>query len=229
MGLVRWLHNVNGLPPLTLQLRPNKAWYVIPDYPYPDWQLPETAKERQYLVDKFNATPVEPQPNPVLQLLTAAGSFDLLHFACHGEAEQDNISRARVVLEGRIEGQNFVPAYLNASTIEQYARLRGPDGLQAIVVLNACQTGRLGYKLTGIGGFAQAFLRAGAGAFVGTLWSVGDIPARAFTEAFYDALQEGKSIAEATTAARAKARADGDATWLAYVVYAHPEAKLTLG
>jgi len=85
---------------------------------------------------------------------------------------------------------------------------------------------RAGYKLTGIGGFSQAFLRKGAGAFVGTLWSVSDAPARTFTETFYRRLLAGDTVAEAAIKARAAARKDGDSTWLAYVVYAHPHATL---
>jgi CHAT domain-containing protein len=95
-----------------------------------------------------------------------------------------------------------------------------------MVVLNACQAGRQNWKLTGIGGFAQAFLRRGAGAFVGTLWSVGDAPARNFTEAMYRALKAGDPMAAAVRAGRAAARAAGDATWLAYAVYGHPAARL---
>jgi len=48
-----------------------------------------------------------------------------------------------------------------------------------------------------------------------------------FTEAFYTQLLEGKNVSEAALAARKKAQADGDATWLAYVVYAHPHATLS--
>lgn len=80
--------------------------------------------------------------------------------------------------------------------------------------------------MTGVGGFTQAFLRRGAGAFIGTLWSVGDSPARSFTEEFYDGLLKSVTIAEATVKAREKARQAGDATWLAYVAYGHPHAKL---
>ena len=50
-----------------------------------------------------------------------------------------------------------------------------------MVVLNACQVGRTGYQSTSIGGFAEAFLKGGAGAFVGTLWSVGDQPPSTFS------------------------------------------------
>jgi CHAT domain-containing protein len=74
--------------------------------------------------------------------------------------------------------------------------------------------------------FAEAFIRAGAGAFVSSLWAVGDEPATTFSHEFYAELKDGSSVAEAAVAAREKARAAGDATWLAYVVYAHPDAKL---
>ena len=226
MGLLRWLHNVNGHPPVQLRIRDKRARYVIPNYPHPDWVLPDTAKERAFLEAKFAATAVEPQPNEVRTLLSQAGAFDLLHFACHGEADQDNSGNARIVLEGRVEGTNYIPTRFDASTVEAFARLRGQDGTQPIVFLNACQAGRAGYKLTGIGGFAQAFLRAGAGAFIGTLWSVGDEPAFCFGKVFYEALLNGQTVPQATTAARAAARQAGDATWLAYVVYAHPHATL---
>lgn len=227
LGLVRWLHNVNGLPPTVLRVREGRARYVIPDYPHPDWKLPSTLNERLYLEKTFTATPIEPQPNPVRTALTQPGTFDLLHVACHGEAESDKIAHARIVLEGRVEGPSFVPAHLNASTVETFARLKGADGVQPLVFLNACQAGRAGYQLTGIGGFAQAFLKAGAGAFVGTLWSVDDQPAFFFGRAFYEALRKGDSISEAAVKAREAARRD-DATWLAYVVYAHPHARLVV-
>lgn len=95
-----------------------------------------------------------------------------------------------------------------------------------MVVVNACQSGRLGFKLTGVGGFAEAFLRRGAGAFVGTLWSVSDQPARTFTEMLYTSLLDGSTLAAATVAAREKARTAGEGSWLAYVVYGHPFTRL---
>ena len=97
-----------------------------------------------------------------------------------------------------------------------------PDRLLSRIVV-----GRAGWGLTSIGGFAEAFLRAGAGAFVGTLWAVCDRPARTFGEAFYGALLGGRTLAEATRAGRDGARAAGEATWLAYVVYGHPHATLS--
>ena len=84
------------------------------------------------------------------------------------------------------------------------------------------------YALTGVSGFAQAFLKGGAGAFIGSLWAVGDRPARVFSEALYMALLAGSDLAEASRKAREKAKTAGDATWLAYVVYGHPYLKVTL-
>ena len=83
-----------------------------------------------------------------------------------------------------------------------------------------------GYQLTRTGGFAQGFLKAGAGIFVSTLWSVVDEPARRFTEVFYGQLVSGHSVADAATVARQKCRADGDPTWLAYVVYGRPDGRV---
>ncbi|HEV2840863.1 MAG TPA: CHAT domain-containing protein [Chthoniobacterales bacterium] len=225
MGLVRWLYEA-GWPPEQLRIRKDKARYVIPHYPHPDYVLPEAEQEYQFLEHEFGATSVEPKSDAVRKLLSEPGSFDLLHFACHGVADQDNIANAQLLMEGRVEGSSYIPDHFSATTAEAHANLRS-DGAAPIIVLNACQAGRAGYKLTGIGGFARAFLRRGAGAFIGTLWSVGDSPAREFTEEFYLQLKSGRTVAEAAVAAREKARSAGDATWLAYVVYGHPHAKLT--
>jgi hypothetical protein len=228
LGLVRWLYD-GGWPPIQLLIRPGQARYVIPDYPHPDYKLPETVVEREFLEATFGATAVEPQPNPVRKILSTPGAFDLLHFACHGVADSDDITSAQLVLEGRRDNGDYTPAFLTATAAEKRSNLKAPDGMRPMIVLNACQAGRAGYRLTGIGGFAQAFLRGQAGAFIGTLWSVGDAPARVFTEALYTELLAGKNVSEAAVAAREQARADGDATWLAYVVYAHPHATLSRG
>lgn len=226
-GLVRWLHNF-GWPPERITLRPGRSRYIIPEYPDPRYTLPAALEEAPFLEEKFRATPVEPQLNAVRNLLQEGGAFDLLHFAGHGEAEHGNIANAALLLQGRMEGREYVGAKLNATTVGQFARLEGVDGSRPIVVLNACQAGRAGYKLTGIGGFARAFLTGKAGIFVGALWSVGDQPARTFTEKFYECLLAGDLLAEAGISAREAARSASEATWLAYVVYGHPHATIAL-
>jgi CHAT domain-containing protein len=77
-------------------------------------------------------------------------------------------------------------------------------------------------SLTGAGGFAQRFLEAGAGAFIGTYWSVYDQPAIDFAKATYNRLLAGTPIARAVKEARNQIQSSGDATWLAYTVFADP-------
>lgn len=225
LGVVRWL--VNGYPPEALRIRKNKARYVIPDYPAPN-ELPDAQKEIDMLKKRFGATEVPAEAEAVYDLLEQAGNFDLLHFACHGAADAADIGTARLEMPGkqRMDGSLSEEDVL-ATTVRQEAELRA-DGMQPIVVLNACQSARSGYTLKGMGGFAEAFIEAGAGVFVGSSWSVGDTPAFAFMDEFYAQLvDERKPLATAAAAARKKAREDGDATWLAYVVYGHPRAKVT--
>lgn len=225
MGLVRWLRNM-GWPTEDLRARPGRCHFVIPKYPHPDYRLPGAEAEEPFLRDKFKATPVDPRPKPVRTILETGG-FDLLHFACHGVADSQNIARAELLLEGRIEGQNYVTEKLRATTIENLNHLVGTDGVRPIVTLNACQAARAGYKMTSIGGFSQAFLGRGAGMFIAALWSVGDLPARTFTEKLYQELLDGKTLAEASIAGREASRAAQEATWLAYTVYGNPHARLT--
>lgn len=225
LGLVRWLYNI-GWPTEVLHARPGRCFYVIPDYPHPQYQLPQAGAEVDFLEQRLNATEVEPHAPEVRRILRGPAAFDLLHFACHGVADSGDIARAELLLQGRVEGTNYVTERLHPSVVEQSANLIGPEGNAPMVVLNACQAGRAGYKLTSIGGFSRAFLRKGAGMFVGALWAVGDAPARTFTEKLYDRLLAGDPLAQATVAAREAARQAREATWLAYTVYGNPHAKL---
>ena len=83
-----------------------------------------------------------------------------------------------------------------------------------------------GELFTTVGGFAKAFLDAGASAFVSCLWSVQEQPARVFVEKLYEELLKGTPMSRASALARAAARDADDPTWLAYVVYARPDAVL---
>lgn len=223
MGLVRW--QWGSWPPDELFIRPGRARFVIPSYPDPRHQLVDTLAERRFLEQRLAATAVPPHQREVLQLLRDPKSFDLLHFAGHGLATANDIGDAQVLLEGRVEAGHYMPEPLRASLVAQNFEVPA-QGSRPVVVLNACQVGRLGYQLASIGGFAAAFVGGGAGAFVSSLWSVGDTPARTFLQAFYEALVAGARMAEAVTLARTAARRSGDATWLAYTVYGHPEARL---
>jgi hypothetical protein len=227
LGLVRWLHNV-GWPSTQLRARKDRCFCVVPRYPHPDYKLPGAEAEADYLITKLRAKEVEPHAGPVRKLLETAGGFDFLHFSCHGAADSADVSRAELLLEGRVDGTNYVCEPLRVTAIEQLSSLVGPDGVRPIVTLNACQLGRAGYKLTSTGGFSRAFLRKGAGMFVAAMWSVGDETARTFIETLYERLIAGDELSQASVVAREAARAAGDSTWIAYTVYGNPHATLAL-
>lgn len=81
-------------------------------------------------------------------------------------------------MKGAVRQGEYVKDMLTAGAVETYGDLARPDGSGPLVFLNACQVGRAGYSLTGLGRFARAFLSIKAGGFVGTLWSIGDTSAR---------------------------------------------------
>lgn len=223
-GLVRW--RLGSFPPKQLRVRRGRARSLIPDYRDPQFVLSEPVHEASYLKERFGASAVRATPSGVLQLLRG-GTFDLLHFSGHGAADVEDILSARVLLQGRKSGRTVVPEYLSATEVSENARWARPGEAGPIVVFNACQTGRDGILLTTAGGFADAFLDAGASAFVSCLWSVHQQPSRVFVEKLYDELLDGTPMAMATSRARKAARDQGDATWLAFVVYARPDAVLT--
>lgn len=218
MGLVRWLYGSGRFPSRQISVCKGEAAYVIPHYPDPRYRLPQAEKESEFLQATFNAYEIEPTSAKVRSALTDP-SFGLLHFAGHGVADQENIGDSKLMMKGRVEGKEYIPDFLSATTVGQFSNMWTK---RPMVVLNACQIGREGYTLTGIGGFAEAFLRSGAGAFIGPLWSVGDRPAKLFTETLYKELIEGQKLSQATNSAREAARQAGNSTWLAYTVYGHP-------
>ena len=227
-GLVRWLHN-KGAAPLTLNVRKGRSFYLVPDYPHPDYKLPAAQEEIPFLQKMIGGKPVKPDVTAIRDLMRIPGTVDHFHFSGHGEAEAQKAVDAQLMLSGTIEsGNQWVPRYLKADFIAQNARLEGQDGAKPIVVLNACQVGRAGWRLSSIGGFAESFISAGAGIFVGSLWSVGDEPAHDFSEAFYRALSKGKTLANAAMLGREAARRAKEGSWLAYVVYGYPYAKVTI-
>ena len=228
MGLIRWLEGEgeNGWPVEQILVRDDKVGFVIPNYPHPDYKLREAQEEKQFLIDVFQAREIVSESGIVRGKISTPGEFDLLHFACHGDADSSKIGEAALLMEGRIENNEYIiDNALNVTVVSSFCNLAGKDNYP-LVVLNACRAGRTGYSLTRIGGFSRAFISGGAGAFVGALWSVGDFTARAFAEVLYTELLKGETLGSATRTARAHCAQQQDSTWLAYVVYGNPCMRL---
>lgn len=222
-GLVRW--QLGSFPPQHVRVRRGHARSICPVYADPMFKNDVGAVEAGFLRDRFGAKAVRATPTGVGRLLRGGG-FDLLHFSGHGAARSDDIAEAKVLLQGQRRGRTVRQQYLSATDVSENLDWTGPDRIGPLVVLNACQTGRSGELFTTVGGFAKAFLDAGASAFVSCLWSVQEEPARLFVQTFYEELLRGTPMSRASALARAAARDADDPTWLAYVVYARPDAVL---
>lgn len=230
LGLVRWFDNMVW-PRTQLRLRPDRARHVVPDYVEPGYKLVGAEREEELLIDLFGS---QAAPDESLALSDALNfdepdkAMDLVHFACHGEAQAQSIWNASILLAGsQILGtQSYRQDFLDLSTVKQRVRLEAPDGNRPIVFLNACQAGKTGQTLAGTGGLSEAFVRKGAGLFIGSLWSIGDATALTFAKTFYAALIDGAHVAAAIREARTAAKEAEEPTWLAYTVYGHPYARL---
>ena len=184
-GMVRW--QLGSFPPREITVRADRARALVPAYKDPRYSLPETAQEKLFLTERFGAVDVKATPTGVRSLLRS-GDFDLLHFAGHGAADPEDIADAKILLQGRKRAGTVEPEYAGATMVRQNAAWAAKGTTGPVVVLNACQVGRSGELLSTVGGFAKAFLDAGASAFVSCLWSVQDTPSRLFVERLYDEL-----------------------------------------
>ena len=104
---------------------------------------------------------------PGLRQAIQRGDLGLLHFCCHNAFARGTPNASRIMLES----QPFEPVFLNAHA----GRFTNP-----LVFLNACRTDGQAPLYTTIEGWAQKFLQAGAGAFIGSLWEVVDTSASTY-------------------------------------------------
>lgn len=186
--------------------------------------LAHVSAERDYLKSlEHNGRQVELITATLSDVTTAlvSGTHDGWHFTGHGIVSGRTLDKAEIMLEG---GHKLTPTNLSGA-------VRNLGQAKPLVFLNGCQTGQGVLGLTGISGWAPKFLQAGAAAFIGSYWSIGDLQALEFAKAFYSQLLAGVPIGEAVRIARLKVKAasPGDPTWLAYTVFADPLATVDLG
>jgi hypothetical protein len=137
----------------------------------------------------------------------------MLHLACHNEFSDSAGSWVPM------DGGPWMPSDLSPATLT-----RPLAETATLVFFNACRSAGEVRGLSATSGWADQFMRAGAGAFIGSLWAVRSSAARAFAEAFYAALvDQRQNLGDAAlTARRSVPRDAGDPTWLAYTVYGEP-------
>jgi hypothetical protein len=217
--VTRWFRKVPAVPRITL----NNIALVVPG----DSGLASAANEKGY-IEGLRSARREVSNIPATRAgVTKAmqdAVFDGWHFTGHARASATaNADQAPIELEN---SEKLTPADIVGRTTNLLKT-------RPFVFLNACQSAQAGMSLTGVGGWAQRFIkvpsdRPSAAAFVGTYWQVDDDKAFAFAKALYDGLIGSKPIGAAAHEARLAVQSrDGepyDTSWLAYTVYADPSA-----
>ena len=162
--------------------------------------------------------PNECDPVELLALILSE-EFDVIHYAGHGEFDENTPS-----LSGWVFGRDNI---LSARDIFRARRV------PRLIFANACFSGvvRSGKALTiqetnrNLAGLAEAFFERGVQNYIGTGWPVGDEPARQFARTFYERALSGSVLSEALAAARLQILDQGS-TWGAYQHYGEATATL---
>lgn len=193
-----------------------------------DDDLPEAGLERQWLQELADSTPGMTGSFPPLTAsrdlgaLLEKGGFDLLHFAGHGEYNEEQPGETKIKLaEGPLRVRHLSPA------AEKKLRQERP-----LVFFNACQVGRLDHSLSDLDGWAPRWVRrCGCSAFLAPFWSVRDEAALRFAQLFYAELTQGKTLGQAVFLARHRLREEepGETDWLAYSLYGHTNGRVFFG
>ena len=149
--------------------------------------------------------------------LFEAGSFSVLHVVTHANFDSTAPDNSPITLtDGKLRPSDISVRF-------------GGRRPRPLVFINSCHTARGEYGLTGLGGWADRLVReARVAAFIGASWEVNDRLGFRFAEAFYRGLlRDGNSIGESFRLARENIRDldPANSTWLAYVLYADPEAR----
>jgi hypothetical protein len=236
VNLGRWPLGHAELPPRASVLVQHMA-AVVGDYAARSgWrQLDQAVEEGQQLVQRYQAVKLSADAPQIKQLLMArlgggqSGQTDqshgaeAVHFACHGEATQNHVLDAAVILA---EGARLSPLY--------FARTALGKQCAPFLFMNACQVGKAGELLASFSGFAGECLKGGFRGFLAPLWSVEDAMARDIALSFYDqafgdATRGPRPLSAVLREMRARFRDDEphSLTRLAYVFYGHPGLTLT--
>ncbi|NEQ52073.1 MAG: CHAT domain-containing protein [Leptolyngbya sp. SIO3F4] len=165
--------------------------------------LPYTDSEVSLLEERMPNTDVLRTPNfTPEELQLRLGSYEILHLATHGAFVTGQPEESFIVFGDK--------SRLNLKEIERKWNLPNAD----LVVLSACETAvgsdglGTGVEILGLGYQIQ---KAGAKAAIASLWQVSDGGTQVLMNAFYTAIANGKTKAEALQLAQ-QALLTGDGT-----------------
>jgi hypothetical protein len=192
---------------------------------YPELKaVPEEHKLLRDLIARYRLTDRSPQraTEPAVIALLETGGFDWLHVITHGDFFAQSALHSSAI--GLDDNQWLASSAITGPRIRSALRNHRPA-----IILNACHVGREQPSLSGAAGWVTQFVGSGAGIMIAPLWSVNDEFALRFSEVFYAALlhpDRPATVAEAMWQARNAIRQPDDPTWLAYSLFAHPNARV---
>jgi hypothetical protein len=128
------------------------------------------------------------------QFREAARRAPLVHVAAHAEADEVDPLYSRILLANEGGRRSFLEA-------REVLDMKLPD--TALVTLSACESG-LGRVASGdeVLGFPRAFLSAGSGSLIASLWPVSDDATELLMSTLYGALAKGQDVQRAMQAAQ---------------------------
>jgi serine/threonine protein kinase len=215
LAVGRWHRQSAVSPRQRVQLR--TSYVVAPNYT--TWApLEYAAAEAEFVCRRFSGRRIDPARFDHLDLMLGDQGVDLLHFICHGEADEGGIPF--LLLE---EPDRLNPQQIRAMPgLSKACRESRP-----LVFLNACEVGRPARGLVGASGFAKSFIEIDASCVVGALWSVDDRTAHNVAVEFYEQILSNPTMPFAEALRRIRARgyaAEGEDTYAAYCFYGDPAA-----
>lgn len=222
-GVGRWIAKSSCYLPQEFRIASMAAFVSdYADVPSVNPKLPWAKREGAFLQADFGAKLEPLKKDPILDFLEN-GRAQSLHFACHGKMYPTSPLQSLLILED--DTSYFTPLIIARQEVRDGVGQQHP-----IVFLNACQLGGAGTSLSLVSGFPAAFLDAGAGAVISPLWTVNDEHAASVTEEFYkEAFRNpDKTLGETLQAIRKRWREEKHLTYLAYVLYGDPRAKVRL-
>jgi hypothetical protein len=199
---------------------PMSDCYVIAPKYVDKRQLKYAQDEAKFMLGRFHppdGQAVVPADFQNISATFETGGKTVVHFACHGSTGNDG--RQLIYLES--EPPLSADTLFGMDPLEKAFEEKHP-----FVFLNACEVGREVPALSGVGGFADSFIKLGASAVVAPLWSVKDDLAHQVALEFYNCISSypDRPFAQIVSQIRAKAYDPqiAEDTYAAYCFYGDP-------
>lgn len=157
--------------------------------------LPGAAREVQSMASLFKDLTIRNEAENYNWFMENAHNYDVIHFATHAFASNDDAFASGLLLDGGAEaGQRGV---LRVSDL-YYMTLN-----TELIVLSACETGDGIFKQgEGMVSLAHGFAHAGSQTIVMSLWQANDASTDKVIGEFYKELSQGQSISAALAEAK---------------------------